>query len=135
MGLPNDDLRSSFSNIKTWGKLYLENLKLLSIEKGTVLFGHAALAGVLAVLAVIAFFFISLALVFLLAQVLPLMWSFLIMGGIYIIAGIVAIVFRNALFINPICRFMTRLFLAPPPEYLTRTEEKNYEREKSDYSA
>lgn len=100
-----------------------------------MLFGHAALAGVLAVLAVIAFFFISLALVFLLAQVLPLMWSFLIMGGIYIIAGIVAIVFRNALFINPICRFMTRLFLAPPPEYLTRTEEKNYEREKSDYSA
>ena len=63
--------------MKIWGKLYLENLKLLSIEKSTVLFGHAALAGVLAVLSIIAFFFISLALVFLLAQVLPLMWSFL----------------------------------------------------------
>lgn len=124
MGGQNDDLRSSISNMKVWGKLYLENLKLLSIEKSTVLFGHAALAGVLAVLAVIAFFFISLALVFLLAQVLPLMWCFLIMGGVYVIGGIVAIIFRNTLFINPICRFMTRLFLAPSPEYLTQNEEK-----------
>ena len=124
MGGQNDDLRSSISNMKVWGKLYLENLKLLSIEKSTVLFGHAALAGVLAVLAIIAFFFISLALVFLLAQVLPLMWCFLIMGGVYVIGGIVAIIFRNTLFINPICRFMTRLFLAPPPEYLTQNEEK-----------
>ena len=120
MGVQNDDLRSSISNMKIWGKLYLENLKLLSIEKSTVLFGHA----VLAVLSIIAFFFISLALVFLLAQVLPLMWSFLIMGGVYIIAGVVAVIFRNTLFINPICRFMTRLFLAPPPEYITRTEEE-----------
>lgn len=124
MGVQNDDLRSSISNMKIWGKLYLENLKLLSIEKSTVLFGHAALAGVLAVLSIIAFFFISLALVFLLAQVLPLMWSFLIMGGVYVIAGVVAVIFRNTLFINPICRFMTRLFLAPPPEYITRTEEE-----------
>lgn len=129
MGGQSDDLRSSFTNIKAWGKLYLENLRLLSIEKGTVLFGHAALAGVLAVLAVIAFFFISLALVFLLAQALPLMWSFLIMGGIYIVAGIVAVIFRNTLFINPICRFLTRLFLDPPSEYLNHSEEeKNYER-------
>ncbi len=124
MGIQNEDIRSSISNMKTWGRLYVENLKLLSIEKGTVLFGHAALAGVLAVLSIIAFFFISLALVFLLAQVLPLMWSFLIMGGVYVIAGILAIVFRNVLFMNPICRFMTRLFLAPPPEYLTRTDEE-----------
>lgn len=110
--------------MKEWGKLYLENLKLQSIEKGTVLFGHAALAGVLAVLSIIAFFFISLALVFLLAQVLPLMWSFMIMGGIYIVAGVLAIIFRNSLFINPICRFMTRLFLAPPPEYTIPKEEE-----------
>lgn len=121
----NAELRATWRTLKSFGLLYAENLKLLSIEKATVLMGNAALAGVLAVLAIIAFFFISLALVFLLAQVLPVTWSFMIMGGIYVIIAIVAIIFRNSLFLNPISRFLTRLFMAPPKEAVQQLKQDN----------
>lgn len=81
MGEQNDELRRTLANAKEWGKLYVENLKLLSIEKTTVLLSHGAMAVLLLLLGVCAFFFISIALVLLLAQVLPVMWCFLIMGA------------------------------------------------------
>ncbi len=121
----NAELRATWRTLKSFGLLYAENLKLLSIEKATVLLGHAALAGVLAVLAIIAFFFISLALVFLLAQVLPVTWSFMIMGGVYVIMAVLAIIFRNNLFLNPISRFLTRLFMAPPKEAVQQLKQDN----------
>lgn len=115
MGEQKEDYRKTLSNAKEWGKLYIENLKLLSIEKATVMLSHAAMAGLLLLLGVCAFFFISIALVLLLGQVLPVMWCFLIMGGVYILLGVLALIFRRTLFIDPIARFLSRLFLDPLP--------------------
>lgn len=115
MGEQNDELRRTLANAKEWGKLYVENLKLLSIEKTTVLLSHGAMAVLLLLLGVCAFFFISIALVLLLAQVLPVMWCFLIMGGVYLLLAGVALLLRKSLFIDPIARFLSRLFLDPLP--------------------
>lgn len=115
MSEQNDELRRTLANAKEWGKLYLENLKLLSIEKTTVLLSHGAMAALLLLLGVCAFFFISIALVLLLAQVLPEMWCFLIMGGVYLLIAAIAMIFRRSLFIDPIARFLSRLFLDPLP--------------------
>lgn len=115
MGEQNEELRRTLANAKEWGKLYVENLKLLSIEKTTVLLSHGAMVVLLLLLGVCAFFFISIALVLLLAQVLPLMWCFLIMGGVYLLLAVVVMLLRRSLFIDPIARFLSRLFLDPLP--------------------
>lgn len=124
MSEQKDDLRKTLENAKEWGKLYVENLKLLSIEKTTVLLSHGAMAVLMLLLGVCAFFFISIALVLLLAQVLPEMWCFLIMGGVYIVLAVVALIMRKSLFIDPIARFLSRLFLDPLPHNQHPKKEK-----------
>ncbi|MFG6382235.1 MAG: phage holin family protein [Muribaculum sp.] len=110
----NDDLKASWANVREWGKLYFENLRLLSIEKATVLFSQGIMGVLLVILCACAFFFISIALVLILAQVLPVMWCFLIMGGVYLLLGLAVYIFRKPLLTDPIARFLSRLFLENP---------------------
>lgn len=110
----NDDLKVSWANVREWGKLYFENLRLLSIEKATVLFSQGIMGVLLVILCACAFFFISIALVLILAQVLPVMWCFLIMGGVYLLLGLAVYIFRKPLLTDPIARFLSRLFLENP---------------------
>ena len=112
----NDEFGYSWKNIKAYGQLFVENLRLASTEKLTILLSSTALAGILGLILMIAFFFISAALVFLLAQVLPLMWSLLLMGAVYIVLGVLVVIFRKQLLIDPIARFMSRLFLEAPEQ-------------------
>ncbi len=110
----NEELKASWKSALEFTKLYMENIRLLSTEKMTILVSHGALAGVLAMLALIAFFFISMGLVFLLGEVIPVMWAFIIMGGVYIVIGLLAFLFNKKLFVDPIARFLSRLFLDEP---------------------
>lgn len=83
----------------------------MSIEKATVLFSQGIMGVLLVILCACAFFFISIALVLILAQVLPVMWCFLIMGGVYLLLGLAVYIFRQPLLTDPIARFLSRLFL------------------------
>ena len=107
----NEDMKASWANMREWGKLYFENLKLLSIEKATVLFSQGIMGVLLVILCACAFFFISIALGLILEQVLPVMWCFLIMGGVYLLLGLAVYIFRQPLLTDPIARFLSRLFL------------------------
>lgn len=109
-----DDLGSSLANAREYARLYIENLKLASTEKVTVLLANSALAAILAILLLIALFFISMGLVLVLAEAIPLMWCFLIMGGVYILVAAVILAMRRRLIADPISRFLSRLFLDPP---------------------
>ena len=121
----NDEFGYSWKNIKAYGQLLVENMRLASTEKLTILLSSTALAGIIGLILMIAFFFISAALVLLLARIMPFMWSFLLMGGIYILLGLMVLVFRKKLLIDPIARFLSRLFLEAPtqnPTITTSTE-------------
>ena len=110
----SDSLRSAWRNARAYVQLYARNLKLLSIEKTTLLLSGAALAFMLLLLVIIAFFFISIGLILVLAEVLPLMWCFIIMGGVYLVLALLAFVLRRSLFTDPIARFISRLFIDNP---------------------
>lgn len=110
----NEELKATWKSTVEFLKLYVENFRLLSTEKMTILMSKGALAGVVAMLALIAFFFISMGLVYLLGEVLPIMWAFIIMGGVYILLAILALLFRRQLFVDPIARFLSKLFLDAP---------------------
>lgn len=112
----NDEFGYSWKNIKAYGRLFVENVRLTSTEKLTILLSSTALAGIIGLLLVIAFFFISTALVLLLAQVMPFMWSFLAMGGVYLLLSLLVYLLRKKLLVDPIARFMSRLFLEAPTQ-------------------
>ena len=89
MSEKSDDMRSMWRSVLSYIKLQVENLRLLSTEKSAILMSTCVVAAVLGILAAFAFFFISIGLVFLLATVLPVFWCFMIMGGIYLLLGVV----------------------------------------------
>lgn len=124
MGDKNEELKTTLANAIRLARLYAENLKLISTEKTTVLLSSGVLAVVLLILAACALFFCSIAVVYLLASVLPIAWCFLIVGGFYILLGVVAVLLRTTLFVNPIARFLSRLFLTPPTDFKNKEIEK-----------
>ena len=115
----NNELNSSLKNIKAYGKLIIENLRLVSTEKTTILLSSAALAVMLGLIVVIVFFFLSIAVVLLLANWMPLMYSFVAVGGFFLLMGLLLFLMRKPLIVNPVARFMSRLFLEPPVEATT----------------
>lgn len=100
-------LRDSRSYLNTqFDLLRLNLLEKLSRIIGLILF---ALVAILLVFAI--FGFSAVAVAFVLAQWLPLWAAFLIIGGVFLLALILAIAFRKQWFINPIvCALSAILF-------------------------
>lgn len=116
MSSENTELNSSLKNIKAYGQLLIENLRLVSTEKTTILLSSAALAAILGLIIVIAFFFVSMAVVLLLAKWMPLMYSSLAIGGFFLLMGLLLFLMRERIIVDPVARFMSRLFLEPPTD-------------------
>ena len=76
--------------------------RLSLLEKLSRILGLVLLALVVVLLLFAVLTFGALALVFVLAQWLPLWSSFLIIGAVYLLLMVLAVVFRRKWFINPI---------------------------------
>lgn len=90
--------------------LKIENLKLTAAQKLTVLLGMTAIAMTGLILGALAITFMSLALARYLSAIMPLYCGYLIVAGILIILFIVILIFRRVILLNPIARFLSRLF-------------------------
>lgn len=104
-------LRDSRSYLNTqFDLLRLNLLEKLSRIIGLILF---ALVAILLVFAI--FGFSAVAVAFVLAQWLPLWASFLIIGGVFLLALILAIAFRKQWFINPIVCALSAILFSDSP--------------------
>lgn len=104
-------LRDSRSYLNTqFDLLRLNLLEKLSRIIGLILF---ALVAILLVFAI--FGFSAVAVAFVLAQWLPLWASFLIIGGMFLLALILAIAFRKQWFINPIVCALSAILFSDSP--------------------
>lgn len=90
--------------------LRLNLLEKLSRIIGLILF---ALVAILLVFAI--FGFSAVAVAFVLAQWLPLWAAFLIIGGVFLLALILAIAFRKQWFINPIVCALSAILFSDSP--------------------
>lgn len=93
-------------------KLYLANTKLTATEKIARLLATIALCAIVAVLSVLAFFFLSIAVVHWIASETGSEWAYIIMGGFYLLLMIVFVSFKKQLIVNPICKFISQLLLS-----------------------
>lgn len=87
-------------------------LRLSLLEKLSRIFGLVLMAMVSILLVFTMLAFVALALVFVLAQWVPMWAACLIMGGVFLLQLILAVVFRKRLFINPVVGALSAILFA-----------------------
>lgn len=106
-----DEVKEIISQSTSWAKLEIEYLKLTAAEKLIVLLSVVIIGGIMAVLMlpVLIMFLFALVGVFKLFMAPPL--AYLTVGGIVILFIFALFLMRKPLIINPVSRFVTKLFL------------------------
>lgn len=103
---------SLWEEIKSYFTLNMEYAKLTLAEKVTVLITAAALTIAAFVFCVIILFFLTLAVANWIAEAMPLGLAYAIVAGFYALLLALLVAFRKPLLMNPIARFISRLFLS-----------------------
>lgn len=106
-----NSLKSLWDEIRRYLELNLEYAKLTGAEKTTILLTAVATAAIVGVLAILIFFFLSIACVHWLGMVISMALAYTVMAGVYVLLLVVAVVFRRQLIIDPVAKFISRLFL------------------------
>lgn len=125
MGLSNGN--SSFTviwqMIQRLCRLYVSRARLNFAEKLARLFSGVALALIVLILGIFVMVFLTLALSAVLTDVLSDYWSYLIIGGFYLIVILLLIALRGPILINPITRFISGIIVESPLNNTTDDEQ------------
>lgn len=106
-----DDIKDLFQQGFNWAKLEIEYVKLSAAEKLVILLSTIIIGAIMAVflLPVLIMFLFALVGVFKLFMAPPL--AYLTVGGIVLLVIFALFLMRKPLIINPVSRFITKLFL------------------------
>lgn len=106
-----------------WGEfkkyliLQIDYVKLTAIEKLTILLAAMTFVGVVIVLSACALFFLTAAFVEWLDTVINCTWAAnLITCGIILLILLIVACLKKVLIIDPVTRFVTKLFMNPPKQ-------------------
>lgn len=106
--------RKLYAEVKRLISLQFENAKLMLVEKLTLLLGRIALVAVAFVISATALIFLSMSVADFLLRGLEPCWTYLIIGGFYVLLVVLACCFRRRLIVDPIARYISRVILDPP---------------------
>ena len=108
-----NQIHALWDEIKESLKLNVDYAKFTAAEKVTMLLTTVTFALIAFILISLFMFFLSIAIVRCIATGVGMIWAYFIMCGFYIILLGVVIAFRKQLIVNPIARFISRLFFNP----------------------
>lgn len=106
-----EEIKDLFSQTTTWVKLELEYAKLTAAEKVIILLSTLIIGAIFALLLLPILMMLLFALADLFKMFMAPPLAYLSVAGIVIILLAIVFVFRNALVVNPVAKFVTRLFL------------------------
>lgn len=107
-----DNLQQLFAELKKYAELQKDYIKLDIVEKLTILISTLILVLVLLILGMIALFYLSFTLAYVLApHVGGLMVSYAIISGCVMVLIAIIAIFRKRLIIQPLINFLANLFL------------------------
>lgn len=109
-------ITSIVTGVKRLLGLYVENVRLKTTEKITILLAAIAFYGVIMALGLVCLVFISIGVGHLLATTLAPHMAYLIIAGFYLILFIITFTLRTKIFVDPISRFMSRLLVEMPED-------------------
>lgn len=110
-----DGIVTFWNQIKSYLGIEVAYAKITATEKLTILLSAITVGAILLVVCAMALFYLSLALIFSLHNLVGgYHWALVISAGCLLIIGIVVYFFRMKLIVNPISRSLSKLFLDPP---------------------
>lgn len=112
--MPDNSLRHTVDLLRRFVALRVESLRLDAAERVTLLLTAVAYHCVVMILGAIALVFVSLGIGHILAVTIAPHFAYLIVAAFYILLIVLLSVFKRQLVLNPICRLITRLLVAPP---------------------
>jgi len=112
----SNSIQAVFDSLKRLISLQLGYARLTAAEKCTVLLSATAFYSIAVILATLVLIFISVGIGHLLAGTWVGQFAYLFVAGLYAVLLVLLIVFRKRLIVNPVARFMSKLFVEPPKE-------------------
>lgn len=106
-----DEFKEIFSQTKKWITLEIRYAKLTAAEKCTILMGAIALALISLLIGMVILILLAWSLVDFLREFMSPSLACLSVSGVLVLVIILIVVLRNPLVINPISRFLTKLFI------------------------
>ena len=101
-----------WAELKKYLTLHIDYAKLTTVEKLVVLLSAIAMVAVMLILGACVLFYLSFAVVFMLSDAIGSTWgAYLIVSGIFLVLMLVVYALRQKLILDPVSRFLTRLFL------------------------
>jgi hypothetical protein len=109
---PVENFQQLYSDVKKYVELQTEYIKVEFVEKLTILLSTLLIVTLIAILAIAGLFYIFFSLAYKLEPIVGgLSFSFAIISGIYVILIGLLVLFRKSLVINPLVKFLSKLFL------------------------
>lgn len=105
-----DELKDIYAEGKNWLELEVKYAKLTVAEKFTTLLSALVIGAICLLLGIVALIFLSFALVRVFESLMPGWLSFICVAGIMIIIMILLFIFKKHILVDPIARFISRLF-------------------------
>ncbi len=103
-------------SVKRLASLHLDYARLTAAEKLTVLLSAIAFYSVVVITGTLVLIFISIGVGHLLATTVARVPAYLYVAAFYLVLFILLFVFRKKIFIDPIAKFISKLFVKPPEE-------------------
>lgn len=113
MAEKQNQFQTLWAEIKDSLKLNVDYARFTAAEKLTMLLTTVTFALIAFALLSLFMFFLSIAIVRWMATGVGMIWAYFIMCGFYVILLGVVIGLRKQLIINPIARFVSRIFFNP----------------------
>ncbi len=109
---PVENFQQLYDDVKKYIQLQTEYVKVEFVEKLTVLVSALLIIFLVIILIMGALFYLFFSVAYLLEPIAGSMTiSFLIISAFYLLLTFLLFVFRKKLIINPLVRFLSRLFL------------------------
>lgn len=105
-----NEIKDIFTQSQTWVKLEIEYIKLTAAEKFTILLSTLIIGAVCLLLGMVVMILLSFALVDVFKMFLDPWLAFLSVAGIVILLILAVYLFRKPLLLNPLAKFITKLF-------------------------
>lgn len=110
----NNGIRRLIDAGRRYIMLNLDYARLTAAEKMTVLLSAIAFYTMVVAFGTLVLIFLSIGVGHLLAVTIAPVTAYLFVAAFYMVLLFVLIALRRKIFIDPICRFITKLFVKPP---------------------
>ena len=107
---------SMYANIKQLARLQIDYARLTVAEKVSLMLSTMAVWAIVVIFSTLTFVFLTLGAGHLLATTIAPHFAYMFVAAFYALILVLLIIFRKPLFISPIARFTSKIFVKPPTQ-------------------